>query len=59
MRGPKSGLKKGAWSVEEDQKLFAYIKRYGIWNWNQIPKHAGEIDVYMNNILVHVIDPFN
>lgn len=46
MRGPKwekSGLKKGAWSAEEDQKLVAYIKRYGIWNWSEIPKHAGEI----------------
>ncbi|KAM7500865.1 hypothetical protein LguiA_025279 [Lonicera macranthoides] len=44
MRGPKwekYGLKKGAWSAEEDQKLVAYIKRYGLWNWSEIPKHAG------------------
>ncbi|KAM7500864.1 hypothetical protein LguiA_025278 [Lonicera macranthoides] len=44
MRGPKcdkSGLKKGAWSADEDQKLVAYIKRYSIWNWTEIPKHAG------------------
>lgn len=45
MRGPKydkSRLKKGAWSADEDQKLVSYIKRYGIWNWTEIPKHAGE-----------------
>ncbi|KAF2303464.1 hypothetical protein GH714_018625 [Hevea brasiliensis] len=34
-------LKKGKWSPEEDQKLIAYISRYGIWNWNEMPKAAG------------------
>ncbi|KAK6270436.1 hypothetical protein POUND7_007541 [Theobroma cacao] len=34
-------LKKGTWSPEEDQKLIAYIMRYGIWNWNEMPKYAG------------------
>ncbi|KAG4166325.1 hypothetical protein ERO13_A13G095600v2 [Gossypium hirsutum] len=34
-------LKKGTWSRDEDQKLIAYIVRYGIWNWNEMPKHAG------------------
>ncbi|KAJ8552860.1 hypothetical protein K7X08_020253 [Anisodus acutangulus] len=34
-------IKKGAWSPEEDQKLKAYIMRYGIWNWNLMPKFAG------------------
>ncbi|KAF5768863.1 putative transcription factor MYB-related family [Helianthus annuus] len=37
----KTNLKKGSWSVEEDQKLISYIKRYGIWNWSQMPKFAG------------------
>nr|AVD98943.1 flavonoid related MYB transcription factor 2 [Carthamus tinctorius] len=45
MRTPKGemkvGLKKGAWSMEEDQKLIAYINRYGIWNWSHMPKFAG------------------
>ena len=36
-----STLKKGSWSPEEDQKLKAYIKRYGIWNWTEMPKAAG------------------
>ncbi|CDP11889.1 unnamed protein product [Coffea canephora] len=37
----KSGLKKGAWSEEEDNKLRAYVLRYGHWNWQQLPKFAG------------------
>ncbi|XP_071709170.1 transcription factor MYB72-like [Rutidosis leptorrhynchoides] len=47
MRNPSSdqtnssGLKKGSWSEEEDQKLIYYINRYGIWNWSQMPKFAG------------------
>ncbi|KAA8519909.1 hypothetical protein F0562_014181 [Nyssa sinensis] len=40
-RCEKTALKKGAWSPEEDEKLIAYIKRYGIWNWSQMPKPAG------------------
>ncbi|CAL1393930.1 unnamed protein product [Linum trigynum] len=35
------GLKKGAWSKEEDEKLRDYILRYGHWNWRQLPKFAG------------------
>ncbi|GLT91544.1 hypothetical protein SLE2022_094270 [Rubroshorea leprosula] len=34
-------LKRGTWTPEEDQKLIAYISRYGIWNWNEMPKYAG------------------
>ncbi|KAL9346756.1 hypothetical protein Peur_061609 [Populus x canadensis] len=34
-------LKRGTWSADEDQMLRAYIKRYGIWNWNEMPKAAG------------------
>ncbi|KAI3718799.1 hypothetical protein L6452_19683 [Arctium lappa] len=45
MRTPKGeikmGLKKGAWSLEEDQMLISYINRYGIWNWSHMPKFAG------------------
>ncbi|XP_059635378.1 transcription factor MYB4-like [Cornus florida] len=36
-----ASLRKGAWSPEEDQRLVAYIRRYGIWNWNVTPKAAG------------------
>ncbi|KAL6135327.1 hypothetical protein ACLB2K_067555 [Fragaria x ananassa] len=37
----KSGVKKGAWDTEEDDKLRSYIQRYGHWNWRQLPKYAG------------------
>ncbi|KDP24725.1 hypothetical protein JCGZ_26464 [Jatropha curcas] len=37
----KNGLKKGAWSQEEDDKLRAYVQRYGHWNWRELPKFAG------------------
>ncbi|XP_027343340.1 transcription factor MYB13-like [Abrus precatorius] len=37
----KSGLRKGAWTPEEDKKLVAYVTRYGHWNWTLLPKFAG------------------
>ncbi|KAF7850122.1 hypothetical protein BT93_L5823 [Corymbia citriodora subsp. variegata] len=37
----KKAVKKGAWSAEEDQKLVAYIKKYGIWNWTHMAEPAG------------------
>lgn len=37
----KNGIKKGAWSVEEDKRLIAYVERYGHPNWRQLPKFAG------------------
>ncbi|KAL2496895.1 myb domain protein 14 [Forsythia ovata] len=37
----KDGIKKGAWSEEEDHKLRAYIQRFGHWNWRLLPKYAG------------------
>nr|URY18969.1 MYB protein [Zanthoxylum bungeanum] len=37
----KNGIKKGAWSKEEDDKLRAYILKYGHWNWHELPKFAG------------------
>ncbi|CAK9161598.1 unnamed protein product [Ilex paraguariensis] len=32
---------RGSWSDEEDNKLRAYIQKYGHWNWRQLPKFAG------------------
>ncbi|KAA8540152.1 hypothetical protein F0562_026844 [Nyssa sinensis] len=36
-----SGLKKGPWTPEEDQKLVHYIQRYGHESWRALPKLAG------------------
>ncbi|KAJ6291345.1 hypothetical protein OIU76_023417 [Salix suchowensis] len=44
-----TGLKKGAWTAEEDRKLMAYITRYGSWNWRQLPKFAGDDDLAQNS----------
>ncbi|KAI7732124.1 hypothetical protein M8C21_025483 [Ambrosia artemisiifolia] len=41
LRVDKNGLRKGPWSKDEDDKLKAYIERYGHWNWREIPKFAG------------------
>ncbi|XP_041026959.1 transcription factor MYB63-like [Juglans microcarpa x Juglans regia] len=37
----KMPARRGSWSPEEDQKLKAYIKRYGIWNWCWMPEAGG------------------
>ncbi|XP_008448223.2 transcription factor MYB8-like [Cucumis melo] len=37
----KDGVKRGAWSLEEDQKLRAYIEKYGPWKWREVPTLAG------------------
>ncbi|KAL5730719.1 hypothetical protein ACHQM5_003513 [Ranunculus cassubicifolius] len=37
----KTGVKKGAWTPEEDKLLAAYITRYGHWNWHELPRFAG------------------
>lgn len=42
----KNGMKKGAWSEEEDNKLRDYIERYGHWNWRELPKYAGMIRLH-------------
>ncbi|GJX85906.1 transcription factor MYB13-like protein [Tanacetum coccineum] len=44
MRPPRFdnfGMKKGAWSEDEDEKLRAFIQKYGHPNWCEIPKLAG------------------
>ena len=46
----KPSLKKGSWTPEEDWKLIAYIRRYGIWNWSEMPKYAG-IYIYKHKYL--------
>ncbi|GLT43551.1 hypothetical protein SLA2020_174910 [Shorea laevis] len=35
------GLKKGAWTAEEDEKLLAYIQKHGEGSWRSLPEKAG------------------
>uniref|UniRef100_M1DB48 MYB domain class transcription factor n=1 Tax=Solanum tuberosum TaxID=4113 RepID=M1DB48_SOLTU len=37
----KNGIKRGAWSEDEDNKLRAFVERFGHPNWRQLPKYAG------------------
>ncbi|CAN8277384.1 unnamed protein product [Cochlearia groenlandica] len=37
----KEGLKKGAWTIEEDKKLITYIHDHGEGGWRDIPQKAG------------------
>nr|XP_043606425.1 transcription factor MYB10-like [Erigeron canadensis] len=37
----KNGIKRGAWSEDEDNKLRSYIAIYGHSNWRELPKLAG------------------
>ncbi|XP_009766825.1 transcription factor MYB10-like [Nicotiana sylvestris] len=39
----KNGMKKGAWSEEEDNKLRAFVEKHGHSNWLQLPKYAGQM----------------
>lgn len=41
----KFGMKKGAWSEDEDKKLKAFIETHGHPNWCELPKFAG-ISIY-------------
>ncbi|KAK1375216.1 transcription repressor MYB6-like [Heracleum sosnowskyi] len=36
-----ASFKKCPWTREEDMQLVNHISKYGIWNWSQMPKHAG------------------
>uniref|UniRef100_A0A7N0ZQZ7 Uncharacterized protein n=1 Tax=Kalanchoe fedtschenkoi TaxID=63787 RepID=A0A7N0ZQZ7_KALFE len=37
----KNGLKKGPWSLEEDQVLISYVSQHGHGRWRSLPKLAG------------------
>lgn len=37
----ESGLKKGPWTDEEDQKLIKHIQKHGHSSWRALPRLAG------------------
>lgn len=54
----KNGIKKGAWSEDEDNKLKAYIEKYSHSNWREVPKFAG-IYTFMNYDSLQFQFPFS
>lgn len=58
------GLRKGAWTAEEDKKLLAYIQEHGEGGWRSLPQKAGILILlfgqvhakfYWNNNLVKMM----
>ena len=45
MEGSSKGLRKGAWTAEEDSLLRQCIGKYGEGKWHQVPLRAG---MYLN-----------
>jgi hypothetical protein len=39
----KHGVRRGAWTPEEDQALVDYINKHGHGSWRTLPKHAGTL----------------
>ena len=54
------GLKKGAWTAEEDKKLISYIHEHGEGGWRDIPQKAGiYVLYYYVYILKHFLHIYN
>ncbi|KAG6386690.1 hypothetical protein SASPL_151862 [Salvia splendens] len=48
-----SGVKKGPWTPEEDEKLTKYIKKHGHGSWRALPRLAG---IYISlSIFIHIM----
>lgn len=41
----ETGLKKGPWTPEEDQKLAKHIQKHGHGSWRALPKLAGRYTI--------------
>lgn len=53
----ESGLKKGPWTPEEDDKLIKFIHKHGHASWRALPKLAGkprfrDFDFFLPDIFV-------
>lgn len=49
----KVGLKRGPWTVDEDQKLMNFILNNGIHCWRLVPKLAGKLLLqFAYNVLI-------
>lgn len=50
----ESGLKKGPWTPEEDQKLVQYIEEHGHGSWRALPKLAGLLNQSLS-LLINLV----
>lgn len=48
----KEGVKKGAWTPEEDKILVDYINKNGHGTWRSLPKLAGIISLFPHSHLL-------
>lgn len=56
----KNGVRKGAWTQEEDDKLRAYVEQYGHSNWRLLPKFAGLLFfLFLRFKSIHLIKSIN
>ena len=54
----KHGVKRGAWTPEEDEILIDYIKKNGHRRWRSLPKHAGFsffLSFFLSFFFFHVV----
>lgn len=54
----QTGLKKGPWTNEEDQKLVDYIQKHGHGSWRALPKLAGKDQLQNNNTCLFLLLTF-
>ena len=47
MEGSPKGLRKGAWTAEEDSLLRQCIDKYGEGKWQQVPLGAGMLHFFL------------
>lgn len=47
MEGSPKGLRKGAWTAEEDSLLRQCIDKYGEGKWHQVPLRAGMLHFFI------------
>ncbi|KAG5598797.1 hypothetical protein H5410_030167 [Solanum commersonii] len=52
----KVGLKRGRWTVEEDERLTNYIQANGEGSWRTLPKNAGNITSEEEAIIIKLCE---
>lgn len=56
VKNVKDGIKKGAWSSEEDELLIQCVKLHGQGKWRSLAEKAGNIIIYLFVICIWEIN---